>query len=57
MLEIKNTVIVVAFVFLKHNGLCERLADSNYCNRGESMPCTIFRICVTLFVCTLLARS
>lgn len=30
MLEIKNAiVVVVVFIFLKYNGLCERLADSN----------------------------
>ena len=30
MLEIKNAVVVVVFISLKHNGLCRRLADSNY---------------------------
>ena len=30
MLEIKNAMVVaVVFIFLKYNGLCERLADSN----------------------------
>ena len=27
VLEIENNVVVVVFVFLKHNGLCGRLAD------------------------------
>ena len=30
MLGMKNAVVVVVFIFLKHNGLCERLADLNY---------------------------
>ena len=44
MLEIKNAVVLVVFVFLKHNGLCEILADSNYFYRVESIPCTNFRV-------------
>ena len=37
LLEIKNTVVVVAFIFLKHNGLCGRLPDSNYFYTEESV--------------------
>ena len=53
MLEIKNVVVVVVFIFLKHNGLCGRLVDSNYFYKEESMPCTNFCVHITLFVLTL----
>ena len=36
VLEIKNTVVVLIFIFLKDNGLCGRLADSNYCYRKQT---------------------
>ena len=53
MLEIKNAVLVVVFIFFKHNGLYGRLADSNYFYTKESILCTNFCACTTLFVCTL----
>ena len=55
--NLKTAVVVVNLIFLKHNGLCGRLTDSNYSYADESIPCTNFRVCVTLFVCTLRARS
>ena len=42
MLEIKNAMVVIAFIFLKHNGLCEGLADSNYSYIEESILHTKF---------------
>ena len=54
MLEIKNAVVLVVFVFLKHNGLCEILADSNYFYREESILSTNF---CTPLACTLRALS
>ena len=57
MLEIKNDVAVVVFIFLKHNGLCERLTDSKYFYTEESIPWTNFRLRVTPFACTLPSRS
>ena len=36
----KLNKVVVAVIFLKHNGLCVRLADSNYFYTEESIPCT-----------------
>ena len=53
MLEIKNTVVVVVFIFLKHNGLCGKLADSNNHYTKELIPCSNFCVQVTMFVCTL----
>ena len=53
VLEIKNAVVVVFIVFLKHNGLCGRLSDWNYFYTEEWILCMIFHIPVTLFVCTL----
>ena len=53
MLEIKNAVVVVVSVFLKHSGLCGRLADSNYFYTEESILCVNFCVCVNLFVYTL----
>ena len=47
MLEIKNTVVVTVFYFLKHNDLCGRLADFYI---EKSIPCTNFRVRVTQFV-------
>ena len=44
MLEFKNTVVVVVFIFLKHNGLYVRLEDLNYFYRHESILCTNFLI-------------
>ena len=49
VLEIKNAVVVFVFIFLKHNGLSGRLADSNYFHTEESIPCTNLRINVTPF--------
>ena len=57
MLESKNAAVVVAFIFLTHNGLCGRLADSNYFYTEESIPCTNFLVQVKPFVCTLHVRS
>ena len=57
MLEIKIAVVVVVFIFLKHNGLFGRLADSNYFYTEESILCTNFCVHVTPFVCMLRARS
>ena len=37
MLEIKSAVVVVVIIFLKHNGLCGKLADSNYFYTEESL--------------------
>ena len=48
MLEIINVVVVV-LIFFKHNGLCERLADSDYFYTEKSITCTNFRVCVTPF--------
>ena len=36
LFEIKNSVVVVV-IFLKHNGLCGRLVDSNYFYTEESI--------------------
>ena len=38
MLEIKKAVVVVVLIFLKYNGLCGRLTDSNYFYTEESIP-------------------
>ena len=59
VLEIKNAVIVVMFYssYLNHNGLCGRLANSNYFYSEESIPYTDFRVRVTLFACTFRAES
>ena len=56
MIEIKNAVVEVVFIFVKHNGLCGRLADSNYFYSEESIPCTNFHLYITLFACTFRAR-
>ena len=53
VLETKNTDVVVVFIFLKHSGLCGRLADSNYFYAEESIPCTNFRVRVTPFASNL----
>ena len=50
MWEIKNTVVVVIFILLTHNSLCGRLTDSNHSYTEESVLCTNFYVCVTLFV-------
>ena len=44
MLKIQNTVVGVVFIFLKHNGLCGILADSNYFYTEESTQCTKFYV-------------
>ena len=55
MLEIKNAVVVVALIFLKHNGLCgEAISSSQLCS--QSTPCTNFRACAPPFASTLRAR-
>ena len=46
MLEIKNAVVVVVFIFLKRNGMCERL-----------IPCTNLRVRVTPLASMLRSRS
>ena len=39
MLKIKNAVVVVVLIFLKHNDLCgQAISSSQLCS--ESMPCT-----------------
>ena len=48
MLEVKNAVVML-FIFLKHNGLRRRLADSNYFYTEYSILCTNFRVRVRLF--------
>ena len=54
MLEMKNAVVVVVLIFVKHNnGLSGKLADSNYFYTEESILCTNFRERVTQFACTL----
>ena len=58
MLEIKNAiVVVVVFIFLKYNGLCERLADSNLYTHTQITQrkkyCAEIFIQVTLFACML----
>ena len=53
----QNAVVEVVFTFLKHNGLCGRLADSNYFYREDSTLCTNFRIHKMPFACTLCIRS
>ena len=56
VLEIKNAVVVVVLLFLKHNSLRGRaLSSSQWCS--QSIPCTNFRARVTPFTCTLRARS
>ena len=56
MLEIKNTVVVVVHIFLKHNGVCgQAITGLQLCS--QSIACTNFRARVTPFACTLRARS
>ena len=55
MFEIKNIVYVFVFTFLKHNGLCGRLADSSYTE--ESISCTHFCVHVMPFTCTQFAKA
>ena len=57
MLEIKNAVVVVVLIFLQHNGLCGRFADSNYFCTEEPITCTNFCVRATSFACTLRAHS
>ena len=47
--EIKNAAVVVVLIFLKHNGLCGRLAYSSYFYTEESMTCTNFCASATPF--------
>ena len=49
MLKVKKPAIVI---FFKHAGLCERLADSNYFYKEESVPCTNFCVRVSPLACT-----
>ena len=58
MFEIKHAVVVVVFIFLKHDGLCvgdRRLEDSNYfytgINTGHEFSCTRNVVCVQV-TCT-----
>ena len=55
MLEIKNAVVVVVLIFLKHNCLCGQ-AISNFQLCSQSIPCTNFRACATPFASTLHAQ-
>ena len=52
MLEIKNVVVVVAHIFLKHNGLCEQTISSSQLH-SQSILHTNFRACLTSLACTL----
>ena len=56
MLEIENPMVVVVLIFLKHNGLRERLADSTFYTE-ESILCTNFRVRAILLACMIRARS
>ena len=47
VLKIKNVVLVAFFIFLKYNGLCERLADLNCFYTEESISSTNFCVCIT----------
>ena len=49
-LQIKNPVVVVVVIFLKHHGLFGRSADSNYFYTQESVPCTNFHVCLMPFM-------
>ena len=42
MLEIKNVVVVVICIFIKYNGLCGGLADSNYFYAEDQNHARIF---------------
>ena len=50
--KFKNPVVVVLVIFLKHNGLCGRLVDSNYFHVDEPIPCTNFHVGIVPFACT-----
>ena len=56
MLEIKNAMVVVVFIFLKHSGLCGQAISSSQLF-SQSIPRMNFRASVTPFACTLRARS
>ena len=45
---------MVVFAFVKHNGLCGRVTDSNYFYTEESIMCTNFQVRVT--VCSHVTR-
>ena len=51
MLEIESTVVVVFFIFLKRNGQCGRLANSNYFYIKESIPSVHELMCTRNAVC------
>ena len=54
LLNIQNKVVKMYRTQpLKHNGLCEGLADSNYFYTEESVPCTNFCVGIMPLVCTL----
>ena len=56
MLEIKNNVVVVVLIFLKHDGLCgQEISSFQLCS--QSIPFTNFHARVMPFACTLRARS
>ena len=42
---------MVSLIFLKHNGLCARLADSNYFSTEKSIAHTNLCVCIMLFTC------
>ena len=42
-------LIVTVYIFLKHNGLCGRLVDSNYFYPEGLIPCTNFCVYITPF--------
>ena len=49
--RLKITDVVVVFIFLERNGLCGRMADSNYFYTEEPIPlhkflCTRNAVCV-----------
>ena len=50
MLEIKNAVVVVIFIFLEHNGLWKIGRFKLFLHRGI-IPCLNFRVHVTPFAC------
>ena len=56
MLEIKSAVVVVVVIFLKDNGLCGRLVDSNYFYKEES-KCVHKFLCMCNTVCMHIART
>ena len=57
MLEIESVVVVGVHIFIKYNGLCGGLPDSNYFYTEEPIACMNFLVRETHFACTLRARS